>query len=60
MSSQREQVERGLKPGGFHPLRVDVGLVRVRRLVADLVPRGEHEGLVRHGSRDALRAGERA
>ena len=60
MSSQPEQVERGLKLGGLHPLREDVALVRVRRLVADLVPRGEHEGLVRHGSRDALRAGERA
>ena len=60
LASQPEQVERCLELGRLHPLREDVALVRVRRLVADLVPGGEHEGLVRHGQRDALRAGERA
>ena len=34
--------------------------MRVGRLVKDLVPGCEHEGIVRHGQRDALRAGERA
>ena len=60
LASQTQQVERCLEVGRPHSLREDVALVRVRRLVTDLISGREHEGLMRHGHRDALRAGERA
>ena len=60
MGSQPELVERGFKLVGLSPLREDVALVRVCRLVVDLFPRDKPEGFVRHEERDALRAGERA
>ena len=60
LASQTQQVERCLEFGRLHSLRGDVALVRVRRLVTDLISWREHEGFMRHGQRDALRARERA
>ena len=60
LATQTQQFERSLEFGRLHSLREDVALVRVRRLVTGLISGSEHEGLVRHGQRHALRAGERA